>query len=84
MSSLHRDPRGKSPYWYCAYRLADGRRAFRSTKETTRKEAERICREFEALEDSIARGAPTEAQMRKVMTDAIARVTRKEILRSLH
>ena len=78
MSSLHRDPRGKSPYWYCAYRLADGTRAFRSTKKTGRKEAERVCREFEALEDAIGRGSPTEAQMRKVMTDAIARVTGKK------
>jgi integrase len=75
MSSLHRDPRGKSPYWYCAYRLADGRRAFRSTKQTTRREASAVCREFEALEDSIARGSPTEAQIRKVMGDAVARVT---------
>jgi len=75
MSSLHRDPRGKSPYWYCAYRLADGTRAFRSTKQTSRKEAERVCREFEALEDSIGRGSPTEAQLRKVMGDAIARAT---------
>jgi integrase len=75
MSSLHRDPRGKSPYWYCAYRLADGTRAFRSTKQTSRKEAERVCREFEALEDQILRGSPTEAQIRKVMGDAIARVT---------
>jgi integrase len=33
MASLHRDPRGKSPYWYVAYRLADGRRTLRSTKE---------------------------------------------------
>jgi integrase len=75
MSSLHRDPRGKSPYWYCAYRLADGTRAFRSTKQTSRKEAERVCREFEALEDQILRGSPTEAQIRKVMGDAIARIT---------
>jgi integrase len=78
MASLHRDPRGKSPYWYCAYRLADGRRAFRSTRSTTRKEAYAICREFEALEDLIARGSPTEAQIRKVMADAVARVTGKK------
>jgi integrase len=78
MSSLHRDPRGKSPYWYCAYRLADGRRAFRSTRARTRKEAACVCREFEALEDQIARGSPTEAQIRKVMGDAVARVTGKK------
>src|SRR5258707_7189812 len=78
MSSLHRDPRGKSPYWYCAYRLADGTRAFASTKKTSRKEAERVCRQFEGLEDAIDRGSPTQAQIRKAMTDAIARITGKK------
>ncbi|MEO7168119.1 MAG: hypothetical protein ABI016_13950, partial [Chthoniobacterales bacterium] len=39
MASLHRDPLGRSPYWYTAFTLADGRRTFRSTKERDRKKA---------------------------------------------
>jgi integrase len=44
MPSLHKDPRGKSPYWYCAYTLPDGRRTFRSTKCSDKKQAKEICR----------------------------------------
>jgi integrase len=34
MSSLHKDPRGRSPYWYVAYTGGTGVRCFKSTKET--------------------------------------------------
>ena len=47
MASIHKDPRGKSPFWYCAYRLPNGRRTFRSLKTTDRKEAERLCQSLE-------------------------------------
>jgi hypothetical protein len=40
MASLHKDPRGKSPFWYCAYTLPNGNRVLRSTKLTDRKAAE--------------------------------------------
>lgn len=40
MASLHKDPRGKSPYWYCAYTLPSGKRVFKSTKQTDRQKAE--------------------------------------------
>ena len=33
MASLHRDPRGRSPYWFVAYRGGDGIRTLKSTKE---------------------------------------------------
>src|SRR5215471_17447849 len=47
MASVHKDPRNKSPYWYCAYRLPNGKRVFRSTKQTDRKAAEEFCRKLE-------------------------------------
>jgi hypothetical protein len=34
MASLHKDPRGRSPYWFVAYRRGDGVRTLKSTKET--------------------------------------------------
>src|SRR5690348_15783364 len=43
MASLHKDPRGKSPYWYCAYQTSDGVRHFRSTKATKKRQAQQIC-----------------------------------------
>jgi integrase len=44
MASIHRDPRGKSPYWYVAFRSPDGKRRFQSTRETERKAALVFCR----------------------------------------
>jgi len=47
MASLHRDRRGRSPFWYCAYDVTqpDGtrRRIQRSTKVTDKKQAVQIC-----------------------------------------
>jgi integrase len=43
MPSLHKDPRGKSPYWYCAYQTSDGARHFRSTKATDKRQARQVC-----------------------------------------
>lgn len=43
MPSLHKDPKGRSPYFYCAYSLANGKRKFRSTKMKTKAEAWKVC-----------------------------------------
>ena len=43
MPSLHKDPRDKSPYWYCAYQTADGVRHFRSTKTADKRQARQVC-----------------------------------------
>jgi integrase len=43
MPSLHKDPRGKSPFWYCAYQTIDGSRHFRSTKTADKRQARQIC-----------------------------------------
>jgi integrase len=67
MASLHKDPRGKSPYFYAAFTLPDGRRAFRSTKERDRKKALGICCEWERSSGQARDGAFTEAQARKVL-----------------
>src|SRR4051812_48875348 len=43
MASIHKDPRGKSPYYYCAFSLWNGKRVFRSTKLTDKDAALRYC-----------------------------------------
>lgn len=43
MPSLHKDPKGRSPFFYCAYSLPNGKRKFRSTKKTKENEAWKVC-----------------------------------------
>ena len=67
MASIHKDPRGKSPFWYCAFTLPDGRRTFRSTKVASRKEAQGVCLQWEKAAEQGRDGNLTEAQSRKVL-----------------
>ena len=43
MASIHKDPRGKSPFSYCAFTFPNGKRVFRSTKMTDKAAALRYC-----------------------------------------
>lgn len=67
MASIHKDPRGKSPFWYCAFTLPDGSRTFRSTKLTSRKKALGVCLQWEKAADQGRDGSLTESQSRKVL-----------------
>jgi integrase len=71
MASLHKDPRGKSPFWYCAFTLPDGRRTFRSTKIIDRKQAWEVCLQFEKSAEQGRSGDFTEAQARKVLNNIL-------------
>src|SRR5688572_13996898 len=73
MASLHRDPRGRSPYFYAAFILPDGRRAFRSTKRTKRKEAEEVARGWERAARLGRAGTLSEVQARDVLNDIYER-----------
>jgi integrase len=74
MASIHKDPRGKSPFWYCAYVLPNGQRAFRSTKQTDRKEALKECLKLEAAADKARAGQLVESQARKILDDILESV----------
>lgn len=69
MASLHRDPRGRSPYWYAAFTNSNGRRAFRSTKQTDKGKATRVALKFEDAAKKGLEGTLSEAQARKVLGD---------------
>jgi integrase len=71
VASIHKDPRGKSPYWYVAYTLVDGRRAFRSTKQTDRKKAWDVARTLEKAAQKARAGELTEAVVRKLLGDVL-------------
>jgi len=42
MASVHRDPRGRSRYWYASFRTVDGKQHFRSTKKTRKSDAQEV------------------------------------------
>jgi integrase len=72
MASIHKDSRGKSPFWYCAFYGADGRRMFRSTKTSDRKTALKICFAWESAAALARRKELTAAQARKVIAEMVA------------
>lgn len=71
MASIHKDPRGKSPYWYCAYRLPSGRRAFKSTKLTDRDKAQEFCRTLERASKLGTSNNLTEARARELISEIV-------------
>ena len=72
MASLHKDARGRSPFWYCAFYGADGRRTLRSTKETDRKAALKTCLAWESAAAKARQKELTAAQARKVIAEMVA------------
>ena len=69
MASVHKDPRGKSPYWFVSYRTLDRKQRFRSTKETDRTKAEAIA---SAIEDGLGKakvGGFTETAARSILAN---------------
>jgi integrase len=72
MASVHKDLRGRSPFWYCAFYGADGRRMFRSTKTSDRKAALKICFAWESAATLARRKELTAAQGRKVIAEMVA------------
>ena len=69
MASIHKDPRGKSPFWHCAFIGGDGRRKLRSTKETDRTAARKICYKWAEAAEKARRHELTAAQSRKVLSE---------------
>jgi len=71
MGSLHKESRGKSPFWYAAYYAADGTRKFTSTRTRDRKKAMAICVCWEKAAIEAREGRLTEAQVRKVLAEMV-------------
>jgi integrase len=75
MASIHKDPRGKSPFWYCAYRLPNGKRTFRSTKLTDRKAAEEFCHRLEYASHESKSGRLIEMRARELISEIVEHAT---------
>ena len=81
MASIHKDPRGKSPFFYCAYRLPNGKRTFRSTKLKDRAAALKFCRSLEYASHESRAGRLTEARALELVSEIVQQTT-GEALRS--
>ncbi len=70
MASIHKDPRGKSPYWYCAFTAPNGKRCFKSTKLKDRNAAMAFCLRMEqAARTASEKGSLAEEQARKILNE---------------
>jgi integrase len=69
VASIHKDPRGKSRYFYCAFTLPNGKRCFKSTKLTDRGAAIEFCLRTEGAARKAAAHNFSEEQARKILNE---------------
>jgi integrase len=69
----------RSPYWYCAYTGADGRRLKKSTKQTDREKARLVCLAIAGAINTIRDGSATESQLRKAINQALEQVGERSV-----
>jgi integrase len=81
LASLHKDPRGRSPCWYCAYRLGDGRRTLRSTGETNLQRANIKCHAMARIAEEESRGDTSRELLEGIVNDTLRRLGRDSIAR---
>ena len=81
MASVHKKLRAK--YWAAAFTAPDGRRVYRSTKQTDRNKAIAVAREWERAAKLAMRGELVEAQAREVLKDIMARADIGETIQTV-
>src|SRR5260370_40264217 len=69
MASIHKDPRGKSPFWYCAYKLPNGKRVFRSTRCRDKKEAKAFCEKLAEASERAKTDRLTDDRARELISE---------------
>jgi len=73
MASIHKDTRGKSPYWYCYFTNADGSRSCKSTKLKDRKAALEFCIGLERASSLGMTGNLTEIRAKQLISEIVER-----------
>jgi integrase len=81
MASIHRDPRFPKGVWYCAYTLADGSRAYRSTKKKDKVQAQLICQAFQQFENESASGDFNRERLDEIGNETLKRMGQSPIER---
>jgi integrase len=79
MASIHRH--AKSPFWYCAYTLPDGRRTFRSTGQRDRKKAADVCRTLERVSEKARAGELSRSAARKLFDNLLENIGAEPLAR---
>jgi integrase len=79
MPSVHKDPRGKSKYWYCCFTTAEGRRRMVSTKEENEEKAKIICFRWQEAEGLVRNGQATEQRIKEIFNETLKSVGLREI-----
>jgi integrase len=74
MAFIQRDPRWRKGVWYAAYRYADGRRAFRSTKRKDKRQAQAIADAWEQAEREAAGGDLTKDRVAEILSETLKRI----------
>jgi len=74
MASIHRNPRSPKGVWYCAYTLADGRRAYRSTGKRNKVEAKIVCEALAQAENEAAGGDLTRDRLKELFDETLKRL----------
>jgi integrase len=82
MASLIKDANGRSPFWYCAFTDATGRRLKKSTELTSKSKALQICMQWQRAADLARQCALTEERAREVISEIVASVHGGEGLRT--
>src|SRR5450432_1374138 len=79
MSILHRDSRGKTPYWIAAYTDQFGVQRKRSTKQTDKKAAKVVMEGYQRAEDLARHGNLTETAAREILNQILLRTGKDPI-----
>ena len=79
MASIHRDSKGKSPFWQAAFTGPDGRRRLVSTKQTDKSKAMQTAVLWEHHAKRARQRLLTEAQGRKIIAEFVEFSTGQEM-----
>ena len=69
-----RNGKPRSPFWYCAFTDATGRRLKKSTEQTSKGKALKICMQWQRAADLARERALTEERAREVISEIVASV----------
>jgi integrase len=81
MAYIQRDPRSPRGVWYAAYRLADGSRAFRSTKKRDKRQAQIVADAWAQAEREAAGGDLTQDRIAEILSETLKRLGQSPIER---
>jgi hypothetical protein len=79
MPSLHKDSRGKTPFYIAAYTDHLGRRRKRSTKETNKTKAQDVLNGWLKAEAAARGGRLTEARAREIVGEILESVSGRKL-----